>query len=1202
MSTGHRAARASDAESRHLARTEFSRPIAIEAGAGTGKTATLVARVLAWTLGPGWERAREEQPEADAPRLAERVLRCVVAITFTEAAAAEMETRVDAALAALARGERPLGFDAPAPPERVAALRGALDQLVVSTIHAYCRRLLAAFPIEAGLHPFFEVDADGEQRAATVRDVVAEQLGAAYARGAADALALAEQGTGPAELELELCAQLEAGVTAAELAADPLAPERIASLCGRLIAAHGALASAAEGRLAEVARGGKAAAVASAIARAQTALADPPHDAEGLARLLAALATAWTGTAQGALAKWKKGDFTGAERKALGARASAVGAASTELEPVLAHCARLDLERLARIAPLLARLGADAEERLRRRGVTSFEDLLSRSASLLADRPDVAARWRRGIDQLLVDEFQDTDPRQCAIVAALALDGTPEERPGLFLVGDPKQSIYGWRNADLAAYEALLGRLREAGGVVGSLCVNHRSVPEILAEVERVIRPVMRREPGLQPGFEALVPSAEHEAAVGFDAGGRAPVEFWVSAECDADRALMGTRAAEAARLEARALARDLRELHDDHGVGWRDVGVLFRSRGEWDVYLGALREAGIPYAVEGDRTYYRRREILDAAGLVCAVLDPNDALSLVALLRSSAAGVPDAAWLPLWQEGLPGLAARLGVGDDAAARAGIAPLLERAAAGLTERVPGVARVHSWPIAAAAALEAVAALRRSFAHDPGDVFVEKLRAGLCFEATEAARFLGAWRAANLERFFADLAESLASGEPVAPLLRRIRRAVAEEESPSAEPAAPAAADAVTVATLHGAKGLDWQHVYLMQLHKGEARAGRPGEVGREDGALEAEWCRCPTLGHDLVTARRRRVADAERVRLLYVGMTRARSRLVLCGLWPAFQERGGDSHATLLAQRDPAPPAFAALAGGASGGRAVAARAQWLFPALWSERAAARADDASASDAPIPRAPAAPPLAVAAPRAADDRMRWRIGASVSERIAAAESEPGAGAWGGGDAVLARPLARAVGTAVHAALERLDLSGDPARAWGAGREELAARLRRELVPPLRERAEADALACWDTLASGPLAARLRVLAARVVARELPVLLAPETLPDRGAVLAPVAGFVTGSIDLLYRDERGGLVVVDYKTGRPAEGAEAAAQRARHAHQGALYCHAVSEALAVPDGVPPRFEIWWLRTGVVEPLDVRGPVGAGAAPPS
>jgi ATP-dependent exoDNAse (exonuclease V) beta subunit len=356
--------RADDARSRQLAQTEFARPVAIEAGAGTGKTAILVARVLAWCLGPGWERVLARDPAADPLRVAERVLRGVVAITFTEAAAAEMDERIEQALAALERGERPVGFAMSAPPDRVAALRGALDQLVVETIHAYCRRVLAAHPIEAGLHPLFEVDADGAFAAEAVREAVSAQLGAAYGRGDEAVLELARHGIGPFELEAELLAQRGAGVEAAEIARDPLAPERIEALRARLAAAHEALEVAAADRLPSVSKGKAASAVAAALRSARPLLGAPARTREELTRLALGVVAAWQGTAGNALPKWAKGTFSQAEQDVFAERRAEISAAAARLDPLLAHLDKLDSEVLALLAPTLASLAADAEERL----------------------------------------------------------------------------------------------------------------------------------------------------------------------------------------------------------------------------------------------------------------------------------------------------------------------------------------------------------------------------------------------------------------------------------------------------------------------------------------------------------------------------------------------------------------------------------------------------------------------------------------------------------------------------------------------------------------------------------------------------------------------------------------------------------------------------------------------------------------------
>ena len=483
---------------------------------------------------------------------------------------------------------------------------------------------------------------------------------------------------------------------------------------------------------------------------------------------------------------WAKDDFTQAERDAFAERCTAIAAAAERLAPLLAHLEKIDPEQLALLAPALASLAADAEERLRRSGRVSFEDLLTRAAELLAEHPRVAADLRRGIDQLLVDEFQDTDARQCAIVASLALEGAADDRPGLFLVGDPKQSIYGWRNADLEAYERMLARVREAGGSVGTLCVNHRSVPAILREVERVVAPVMVRaaeSPARVRSRSRRASRARRRRASPRAAARRSSSGCRRSATIGRPaRDARGRGGARSRRARSRAICASCTTR-----TAWRGAsfGVLFRSRGDWDVYLGALREAGIPFSVEGDRTYYRRREIVDAVGFVCCVLDPNDQLALLTLLRSSAAGVPDAAWLPLWEAGFPKLAARLGF--DADALAALEPMLRSAAEAIdgqrartrADRGLGArgVRMPRGDRRTAPQLRARSRRRVRRAAARGAL----LRGG---RGGALPRRRGARPISSASSATSPMAS--AAGEPVGALLRRIRRAVAEEETPSAE--------------------------------------------------------------------------------------------------------------------------------------------------------------------------------------------------------------------------------------------------------------------------------------------------------------------------------------------------------------------------------------------------------------------------------
>ncbi|MES1211714.1 MAG: UvrD-helicase domain-containing protein, partial [Acidobacteriota bacterium] len=250
--------RVADRNARREAQRRFDRPLLLQAGAGTGKTTTLVARLLSWSLGAGWELAlarRAARPaarpslrpegEGSHERIAADVLRGVVAITFTEAAAAEMAGRTARELDSLARGgARPDWLDPdvlPAPAEtlrRAHALLGALDHLQVRTIHAFCLGLLTAHPLEAGVHPRLTVDAEGRLLEEVVRETVEAALREGYGTpGDPHLLALAVRGFGPQEIVEALTALATAGLPARVLTEDPLGPEPLQAFRDRLATA-----------------------------------------------------------------------------------------------------------------------------------------------------------------------------------------------------------------------------------------------------------------------------------------------------------------------------------------------------------------------------------------------------------------------------------------------------------------------------------------------------------------------------------------------------------------------------------------------------------------------------------------------------------------------------------------------------------------------------------------------------------------------------------------------------------------------------------------------------------------------------------------------------------------------------------------------------------------------------------------------------
>jgi ATP-dependent helicase/nuclease subunit A len=1305
---------AADRAARAEAQTRFDSPLVLEAGAGTGKTTTLVARLLAWCLGKGWEKAAAlaaasppaagwishgaapdtpasaaKGPEAASDpgaaaaareAVAARVLRGVVALTFTEAAAAEMAGRTARELLALARGGRaPDWLAAAGLPDgvelarRATALAAALDQLVVQTIHGFCLGLLTAHPIEAGVHLRLTVDADGRLLSEVIAEVVESALRQGYGLpGERHLLALAAAGCGPREIADALAILAAAGLGADELRRDPFAGDawprlraRLAAACGGL---HDLLAPRLAGSTLKLANS-----LAASLAQLSASLVDPPPsspaehgrgESAALTRRPPPAATAaglgvpaeieegpWDAEIAAVrrriesllpvnlrrrLAAWAGGSLAAKQEESrLGEIRLPLAAGAAELGRLVEHCAALDPARLRHGRLALAPLLAAVDGELRRRGIATFDALLRGAERLLASHAEVRAAQRRRIDQLLVDEFQDTDATQCEVLRWLALDGPAAERPGLFLVGDPKQSIYGWRSADLRAYEDFVARVRRAGGDVRPLVENFRSVPAILAEVGAVMAPLLCARPGVQPAWTPLVPCERRRADPGYREGGRAPVEHWVSWLPEEEQ---NPSPAAAAELEAAAIAADLREMHDRHGVPWRGAAILLRSTGDLDTYLEAMRRAGIPFAVGRDKQYFRRREVIDAAALVRTVLDPGDHLALVTWLRSPIVGVPDAALLPLWLQELPRLLTDLHAADPGRLAA-VRRAVEAAAAALPPSVPaypadpadpaaaagapaaaGVELVAGWDAVLLHAVEQLAVLRESAATEPADLFVERLRRSLLVDPTAAARYLGAYRLANLDRFFRQLLEEIeAGGGDVTAMLRALRASVAAGREAEEGRPPEGAEDAVQVLTIHGAKGLDFAHVYLPQLHKAAAPDRAPAtEAGNLPAAGEGlapggeyreyreyRLLGAATPGFDRVAERRREVESAERVRTLYVAMTRAKDRLVLAGAWPRRERNPpppeqARTHLHLLAWRPGCPDLAAlwdaALAAPPDSPRATA-EVLWKFPGLAQPPAELFLGLPLAGDLPGPSEVAAQAAWLGACRAsAAARMARPFGGAASEEAhallreelaarraedAAPQSSPGPG--GRDD----RRVAMAAGAALHRALELWDLAAEPTGEANRQRAFLPAYLSAVASGDEVERALPRCRALLDRFVAGGLAARLGRLAGDVLAREMPVLLAPPG--DLAAAPGGPVGFISGAIDLLYRDRGSGdLVIADYKTDEVA-GAALAVRAATYRSQGAAYVRAVQEALALAS--PPRFELWFVQTGeVISPTGV------------
>ncbi len=1186
--------RSLDAAARRAARTVFDRPLVLEAGAGTGKTATLVSRVVAWCVGPGWERAAARLGERAAagrkPTAEEVAAEClgrVCAITFTEKAAAEMAERCALAFEGLARGEEVVGLPAAdlavAGEElaaRATALATRIDRLEVTTIHGFCSRLLGAWPLEAGIRPGFEIDADGRRTLAIAEAIAASR--AATLPGdpeAEDLVTLAAAGTGSRELADALAALLRAGVLPGEVETDPLPPARQETIAREVGTRAAALAAALDGTgwTGKVADRLGAALRALARAGGEGSLASVQRElaGEGGGKLLGDLdRTARPGKKPVTLLP--PGEVAGFRRRCLG------------LRDLLREVRDLDPAFLGALHRVLARWLPPARERLLAEGAIGFQGLLVEARRLLASHRGVLHAVRASLDQLLVDEVQDTDPLQYEIVRLLALEDGPGLRPGLFVVGDPKQSIYGFRSADLAAYEEFLRRVLAAGGEVHSLVVNFRSVPPILDEVARSAGPLLVPEPGIQPPWEDLVPAGD--AGPPPLPGDRAPVEVWASWDLPGpgtpgDDAGPGTGAERARELEAAAIARDLAgRMQDDPEFRPGRVAILLRATTTQGPYLDALRAAGIPCVVERERDWTRRRDVVDLAAVVRTVVDPADQVALVAALRAPFAGVPDAALPRLWRRGFPGVAASLG--EDPAAEGTAAGLLRDVAAwlrGHEEDVPGLARIRGWEAAAIHFVEVLAELRESFREGRADAFVRRLADRLLPFAEAAARWQGETRVGYQQAFLRRLLERLRglAGSPQQ-VLRALRETTAGLLEIEASAAVDEAEDAVRVLTIHKAKGLTFDEVYVVDLHhRIQGRGNGDGPRIVRDGGKVLVAVGGRALPGD---ARRRELAErkgsAEETRMFYVAATRPRRRLVLCGCWPAEGKERDDTVVGRLASVRPAPFAAMLAAGESERTGEDGVRYRILGGVATGEEGSREDIDACR---PLP--PVREILAEARGRRKEAAARAAVALLRSPSGAAEEGEGDEEEGDGPPPFPADPRERdvllAAGTVVHRLMELFVPGSDPAASWEGL---LVARLPGLLVAAageeIREDVAEEVRAVLDGFPGSFPFRRFVDIFPGILGREVP--LALEADPEAEGAFA-----WSGTIDLLYEDpETGDVVVADHKTDRAATPADRARLARHYAPQLAVYARAVARALGLPRS--PRRELWFLREGTIEPV--------------
>jgi ATP-dependent exoDNAse (exonuclease V) beta subunit len=822
-----------------------------DAGAGTGKTTLLVARLVQLVA-----------PDDDGPALP---LARVAAITFTRKAAGELKLRIRQALL------RELAREGVSEPRRrrLADALGALDTAHVGTIHSFADRLLRLRPVEARLSPSYDIVEDDAELVAETYAVLLQAI---------EAGTLAAELAGLVPEEAACAAQdafvdaLRAGVRAEKRAhawseipgldclvealvrtrdVPPVVPVTRKPDLGRfrdLVDEYVALARRSKGD------GAGSRYVAATRRRLEAARdeADPVLVLKALLRC--------------APPKLKKGDDFGDDTPGYDAY-QALRGDTRKRNPVRAEPLYTDLlrpfarwmaRRLVAAAPAVVAMYGKAKARHR---AVDQVDLLLRLRDLLRDAPAVRAEYQQLFDHVMVDEFQDTDPLQAEIVLFLCERGpvartwdAVELVPGkLTVVGDPKQSIYRFRRADIAVYAAVRQIVERGPHLVAKLRANFRCEPSLVewlnGRFDDVLGACVQGKPAFDPGAGTV---ANEPLVAGREGGVAACVQLLPLAAEERRKPLF--RAA-----EARALASYLRWLVEgkkrtivdpttgrQRPAGYGDVAVLAFSTPSLPLLFPELDRLGVPYAARGGSLFLgdalHRQFLLGLRALA----DRDDGIAQAALLRPPFFAVDY---------------------DDLA----------------RERAAEEGSTHAGVLRARAALELVGDLRRRrFARSPGTTARDLLER-TAFARAAAVGPNGAQRLDALRELCLALDAVAAEGLDFDAATARLRSWALDPVA--LDPPRPVASEAVQLLTVHQAKGLEFPIVVLWDgCAELEAQAVGDAFVVDRTGAawalgLEGVAWDEPEEGD--VAGREKRYLDAERKRLVYVAATRARDLLVL---------------------------------------------------------------------------------------------------------------------------------------------------------------------------------------------------------------------------------------------------------------------------------------------------------------------------------
>ncbi|HHT9110073.1 MAG TPA: UvrD-helicase domain-containing protein [Candidatus Brocadiaceae bacterium] len=847
-----------DNDIRELAVSELDRNLVVTAGAGTGKTTLLVNRILHLLLGHRRFHA-EESP-----------VRRIVAMTFTEKAASDIKVRLMGELekiVAVINGSIS-GEEKRKTEEFLSYIRDRyqttyseverrakksledMDKALIGTIHGFAAYILRLYPIESGVAPGFAVD-EG--------DVFDELFDKEWSKWLETELRLDSPNANTWKTVLKRLDLASLKGFAKRLSGFTI-PLDTLSVC---VHNKASLQSFVEPFIKKIHD------IAAFCEKPNNNLLQQLNELRGILDAIKNQGIGYLNTLvydfdkepSKAKTGWTDEGFEVARELARGCHA------------LLRKLKEVDEEFIKTTLDIIRPFAKIFRQRYLSQGYVSFDGLLTLTRDLLHKSAyrSIRNKLKSEFRTILVDEFQDTDPTQYDIVLFLSESpahySTDARRvilePGkLFIVGDPKQSIYAFRRADIEAYEQVVQQVCGQDETL-KLRENFRSHSGIIDVVNYLFDGrIMVEKQGLQPAYipihanrkkthssqkvEMILVSQKDEKEIKAEDARAAEAEWiaqWISRHVNNEL------------IEDRTGKSALRKLR------YKDVALLLRAFTQVKPYIEALKGYGIPYIIEGEKYFYTTQEITDFINLLRALENPHDTIALVGVLRSPLVGLTDREIFELKENNL--LDYRSAIPDKTHSRDIVETFYQflkrmRIRAGILPISQLITEImDSYPIAEITAIS----------------------------------WHGEQKLANLWKLYqmaCDMEET--DGVSLKTFIDRISTRIKEAREEGESPLSDETLDVVKILSIHKSKGLEFPVVILGNLH---------GKVRNDNETLDPavfDWSTSTTgivIGkgdgqirnlHSISIERKLNDRSwEEEKRVLYVAMTRAMERLILTG-------------------------------------------------------------------------------------------------------------------------------------------------------------------------------------------------------------------------------------------------------------------------------------------------------------------------------